>query len=485
VLTVTPKPAKISTSQTICSGENFTWNENNTTYNASGTYLVAKDGCTADQELVLTVTSQPAKISTYQTICSGESYTWSENNMTYNTSGTYLVAKDGCTADQELVLTVTSKPVKISTYQTICSGESYTWSENNMTYNTSGTYLLTKDGCTADQELVLIVTPLLTSAVIHNSLFPENCLDEKNGAFSIEITGGSAPYELSLDNFNGIYRQISGTEYTYENLPAGLHKVYIKDANNCTNQLEIQIPNGVKINPIAEINYECLNNLSVNSVTVTIDQSITNPADIDYTLDENPSGYQDSNVFTNVPSGNHTITARHSNGCTQTTKSFIIDQINPLELSLNNGELNEIVASASGGSGNYQYTFNTESSATANKLIIYKSGTYIVTVTDKNGCSASISKYFDYIDISIPNYFTPDGDGINDEWGPDSSLQYQNLTFTIFDRYGRMINKFSNGQKWDGKYNGAELTSGDYWYVLKLNDPKDAREFVGHFTLYR
>jgi gliding motility-associated-like protein len=41
------------------------------------------------------------------------------------------------------------------------------------------------------------------------------------------------------------------------------------------------------------------------------------------------------------------------------------------------------------------------------------------------------------------------------------------------------------GESWDGKYQGVELPSGDYWYVLKLNNSKDDREFVGHFTLYR
>jgi hypothetical protein len=30
-----------------------------------------------------------------------------------------------------------------------------------------------------------------------------------------------------------------------------------------------------------------------------------------------------------------------------------------------------------------------------------------------------------------------------------------------------------------------ELPTGDYWYVVNLNDPKDNRDFVGHITLYR
>ncbi|WP_281298884.1 gliding motility-associated C-terminal domain-containing protein [Flavobacterium limnophilum] len=159
VLTVTPKPTKISTPITICSGASYTWPVNGTEYTTAGTYLVNNDGCTADQELVLTVTPKPTKISTPITICSGASYTWPINGTVYTTAGTYLVTNDGCTADQELVLTVTPKPTKISTPITICSGASYTWPVNGIEYTTAGTYLVTNDGCTANQELVLTVTP--------------------------------------------------------------------------------------------------------------------------------------------------------------------------------------------------------------------------------------------------------------------------------------------------------------------------------------
>lgn len=147
--------------------------------------------------------------------------------------------------------------------------------------------------------------------------------------------------------------------------------------------------------------------------------------------------------------------------------------------------MNQILATPKGGEGPYRYSFNEEPYTTENKFIIYKSGIYQVSVTDKNGCTATASRYFEYIDVCIPNHFTPNGDGINDEWGPGCSSNYHKLTFTIFDRHGRIIGNFKYGQKWDGKYNANELSSGDYWYVLKLNDNKDNREFVGHFTLYR
>ena len=61
----------------------------------------------------------------------------------------------------------------------------------------------------------------------------------------------------------------------------------------------------------------------------------------------------------------------------------------------------------------------------------------------------------------------------------------------IFDRYGRLLaeykgieDKNNGGKGWDGTYQSNEMPSGDYWYLIKLND-KDGREFTGHFTLYR
>ena len=147
--------------------------------------------------------------------------------------------------------------------------------------------------------------------------------------------------------------------------------------------------------------------------------------------------------------------------------------------------LNEIVAVASGGSGGNQYTLNGEDYGSTSTFLIYKSGDYTVTVTDSNGCFASATRYFEYVDVCIPNVFTPDGDGDQDEWGPGCTNQYRNLTYDIFDRYGRKLVTLGVGEKWDGKYNGIELPTGDYWYVVRLNDIKDDRHFVGNFTLYR
>jgi len=334
---------------------------------------------------------------------------------------------------------------------------------------------------------VIIKEPNALEAKVLGPVSPELCFGNKDGFFTIEVLGGNKPYLYSLDEQNGTFYQGSSnqTEFLFDNLSGGNHVVYIKDSKGCTTQVKVKMPNAILINPVAHIDTSCENNTSANSVTVTVDKSITNPDDVDYALDREDGVYQSGNIFKNVASGNHIIYARHTNGCIQPTKEFTINYIEPLKLTLADGELNEIVATATGGEGQYRYSFEGESYNTNNKFIIYKSGMYTVTVTDQNGCTATASRYFEYIDVCIPNNFTPNGDGINDEWGPGCSVNYKHLTFTVFDRYGRIIGNFKYGQKWDGKYNGTELTSGDYWYVFKLNDNKDNREFVGHFTLYR
>ncbi|MCK5443669.1 MAG: T9SS type B sorting domain-containing protein, partial [Maribacter sp.] len=92
----------------------------------------------------------------------------------------------------------------------------------------------------------------------------------------------------------------------------------------------------------------------------------------------------------------------------------------------------------------------------------------------------------EFIDIEIPNFFTPDGDGNNDSWMPLNIEPYPEILIKIYDRYGRVVeDNIINRKGWDGTYHGADLPTGDYWYVIQLHGENDDREFVGHFTLYR
>ena len=327
--------------------------------------------------------------------------------------------------------------------------------------------------------------PVILS-IVPDSFFPEVCTNDANGEFSIAISGGTLPYSVSLDDYEGVYTtgNASQTEFDFTELVGGDHTVFVRDSEGCESEWNITFPESVSILPEIIIENICENNLQGNVVTVTVDPSIVDLTQLDYSL--NGGTYQADNKFFNVPVGtDHYIEVRHTNGCIQSTEYFDIEATAPVTLTLAEGELNEFIATASGGEGGYQFTMNGEDYGDQNSFIITESGLYEVTVTDSSGCFAKAQIELEFEDICIPNWFTPNGDGAYDTWAPGCAENYPNLTFDIFDRYGRKVATYNVGEVWDGKYNGTELPMGDYWFVVKTNDSDHDKEFVGHFTLYR
>ncbi|AUC81400.1 T9SS type B sorting domain-containing protein [Lacinutrix sp. Bg11-31] len=325
--------------------------------------------------------------------------------------------------------------------------------------------------------------------IVADSIFAEDCEGDANGAFSIDISGGSLPYSILLDNNNGNY--ISGnltqTVFNFTNLSGGDHIVYVLDALGCETEWNITFPESVRINPTLEIEYLCENNILTNTVTVIVDESITDLSLLEFSL--NGIGSQASNVFTNVDyasGAEHYVEVTHTNGCVQYTDFFTIENYQPLSLILVEGdEPGEIIAQTTGGTGDYTYTLNNTNYGSTNEYIVTEAGTYIVFVTDSYGCQAEAKIKIEFIGPCMSNYFSPNGDGITDTWAPGCVEDFPNLTFDIFDRYGRKVATYRVGQYWDGRYNGTELPTGDYWYVVKTNSTLLDKEYVGHFTLYR
>ncbi|MFM2194842.1 MAG: hypothetical protein RL092_442, partial [Bacteroidota bacterium] len=72
--------------------------------------------------------------------------------------------------------------------------------------------------------------------------------------------------------------------------------------------------------------------------------------------------------------------------------------------------------------------------------------------------------------VAIPNSFTPNGDGFNDNFVPKIN-GISELSFAIFNRWGNEIVNWNdvNG-KWDGAINGKPSPDGVYFYVMKGKD---------------
>lgn len=102
---------------------------------------------------------------------------------------------------------------------------------------------------------------------------------------------------------------------------------------------------------------------------------------------------------------------------------------------------------------------------------------YYVTVTNKEGCSASDSVIIDIEPtLYVPDAFSPNSDGINDVFRPKCT-GYVSMEVWIFDRWGNLLYHWNglNGG-WDGTYKGNKVQEDVYVYMVK------AKTYTNHIV---
>ncbi len=97
--------------------------------------------------------------------------------------------------------------------------------------------------------------------------------------------------------------------------------------------------------------------------------------------------------------------------------------------------------------------------------------TYYVTTTDTLGRthidSVSISVELCNLppEIIIPNVITPNGDGINDIFNYQND-EFWNVKTQIFNRWGQLVFSGEGSQRWDGTFQGNQVSDGVYFYQI-------------------
>ncbi|MFT4031868.1 MAG: gliding motility-associated C-terminal domain-containing protein [Siphonobacter sp.] len=102
---------------------------------------------------------------------------------------------------------------------------------------------------------------------------------------------------------------------------------------------------------------------------------------------------------------------------------------------------------------------------------------YTLTATSSvNGCSVSDSiRIIVWPKITIPNGFTPNGDGKNDTWQLPGLEKYPNAEVRIYNRWGTEL-FYSNSYSgtFDGTYKGKKLPVATYYYLIYPNNGRPA-----------
>ncbi|MBC8172612.1 MAG: PKD domain-containing protein, partial [Chitinophagales bacterium] len=116
--------------------------------------------------------------------------------------------------------------------------------------------------------------------------------------------------------------------------------------------------------------------------------------------------------------------------------------------------------------------------------------TYVLTVTSPDGCVGYDTVTIYVIDrtiVEIPNAFSPNGDGINDEIFILNHSVASLIEYTIYNRWGEQVfttNDLLIG--WNGKQDGKELDLGVYAYVIRAIDLNGIPVLVkGNITLLK
>ncbi|WP_116770769.1 T9SS type B sorting domain-containing protein [Maribacter litoralis] len=324
-----------------------------------------------------------------------------------------------------------------------------------------------------------ITEPEILEVTIEST--PEICVGEEDGTIDLTIIGGTAPYSTRLESETDFVQD----RLSFTDLAAGDYIIFIEDAQGCDETIIVTIDPGVDLGATVEPIYGCNGNIPSNYVNIVLnDPNIEN--DVLFGLDTvDPLEMQLTPMFRELTPGTHYISISHANGCL-TTYDIEIEAFEPLEITVEESNINQITATVTGGRENYTFYLGDRDMGSDNVFYITETNTYDVTVVDENGCESTASIFIEFIDIEIPNFFTPNGDGENDLWMPDNIEIYPEIFISIYDRYGRTVYTFKDNEDgWDGFYQNNELPTGDYWYIIKLNGEADTREMVGNFTLYR
>ena len=400
----------------------------------------------------------------------------------------------------------------------------------------SGSYqLLVEDSknCIATITETTIIAPKpITVDIKVNKSHSQACDDSQNGSVTLSnIAGGSGFYRIYLINHEKktvVDRKIgvkAGETVTFGNLTSSYnihYEIAIQDSKGCLlahlapftideePDIAVQsVENEINCDPTSNKGY-------VHTLVVKFNNNVVDYDKISYNLNNGTERLFtrtagniafiddfDAETLTQTLTVNYKPMGVGRPICPASIVNFSLTHFPQFTLErVPNDDLNVIEVIAKGGvtdllSG-YTYYFNGENQGN-NPVYTIKNtdperieagGVRIKTIEvkakDAKDCIRTLVVEVPYIDIDIPNYFTPNGDGDNDRWRPKKMEDFPNAFVHVFDRNGRRMATLKPGESWDGIYAGKPMPSGDYWYTIDLNDElRDGRKIYGHFSLYR
>ncbi|MCF8296308.1 MAG: choice-of-anchor L domain-containing protein [Saprospiraceae bacterium] len=288
---------------------------------------------------------------------------------------------------------------------------------------------------------------------------------------------------------------VGGVAYLWNN---GSTQPTISDAPGVTTQYTVTVTDTLGCTGVANADIEVY---PLPVVVLTNDTTICDGETIDITASGGIAYLWNTGDISQTISLSPSSTATYSvsitdnNGCENSASMEIV--INPVPIASISAEADTICKGGSTilyGSGGDSYIWSTGSTASSITVGPKESTSYTLTVANsKNGVVCTDVTSFD-LGVKrcnayfIPNAFTPNGDGLNDVFGPVGVFKAIDFfEMYIYDRWGRLIYFTKDlNEMWDGTVEGGDNSKfqGVYTYKIIIQETYAERfEFLGTVIL--
>ena len=216
-----------------------------------------------------------------------------------------------------------------------------------------------------------------------------------DGSIQVSVIGGVTPYTYTIIYPNGNTSNIgsSQTTYIFNNLLSGTYSIAIQDSSSCYFMEEVTLF-ATDTYTISTETTGTTCNQNNGSVLVTRTEGGVSPYDFSLDGIQNILNTNLSAVtFTNVSSGQHTVSVTDAAGCVQTSQVYVntSDPLNFTLYSTSCGNGTEGTLTALISSGTPPFTFNWSANVPGNPQEIevgnLSADTYNLSITDSNGCT--------------------------------------------------------------------------------------------------
>lgn len=455
-------------------------------------------------------------------------YQYALNNNPFSTSNQFTslpagqytlnaIDNQGCLIDTIIIITAPVSNIAINVINIVnnkCRGDStgsiqvgglggtlpYTYLFNNTsTYSASSQYnnlpastytVFVKDanGCTNDSAID-VIEPDSSAQIFLISSTKNSCIGVYDATLTVSAKNGLRPYNYFLNGISqlkdSMFDGLIPGDFVVEVIDSigcrSTGKYFIDSSTRKPNIILTDIKNNICKYDIIGQSAWTYNNVYYPVTAIVNQDTIFSDTSIQY-----------------LNNGNYVLHIVDDKGCKADT-SFTISYTNSMEIAVTatdascSGAGDDGKVSVEAKNGTAPYTFNWSlpqpSNLSAIDKIVY--GAYSIVVVDNEGCIDSanfIIAYYPCCTIWMPNVFSPNHDGLNDNviLKPSGPVSFENLS--IYNRWGIKVFETNNyNTLWDGKYLEQDCDMDTYFFIMRYTCPLSKRTLIkkGDITLIR